>query len=234
MTRRMIIMLVIVGILFGGIFAFKVVQARMMKKYMSAPMPPVTVTAIKVESRPWQPQLKAVGSLRAFRGVDVTSEISGLVRSVEFKSGNEVREGQVLVKLNADADIAQLHALEAAADLANTAYERDKKQLEIEAVSQATLDAEAADLKSKRALVAQQQALIDKKTIRAPFPGRLGISTVNPGQYVNPGDRIVTLQSLGSILVDFYLPQQEISQIAPRQVVAVTTDTYPGRTLAGK
>jgi len=234
MAKRMIVMLIIVGVLFGGIFGFKVVQARMMKKYMKFQMPLATVTAIKAELQPWQPQIKAVGSLRAVRGVDVTSEIAGLVRSLEFRSGQTVVADQVLVRLNADADIAQLHALEAAADLANTTYERDKKQFEVQAVSQATLDAEAADLRSKRALVAQQQALVDKKTIKAPFSGKLGISTVNPGQYMNPGDKIVTLQELDPLYVDFYLPEQELSSIALSQAVTVRTDTYPDRTFSGR
>ncbi len=234
MARRMIIMLVVVGILFGGIFGYKAFSARMMKKYMSSPMPPVTVTAMRAEYEPWQPRLKAVGSLRAVRGVDVTSEIAGMVRALHFSSGDDVEQGRVLVELNADADVAQLHALEASADLAQTTYERDKKQFEVQAVSQATLDSEAADLRSKRAMVAQEQALVDKKTIRAPFSGRLGISTVNPGQYVNPGDKIVTLQSLDSMYVDFYLPQQELSRLALRQTVAVTTDSYPGRTFSGR
>jgi membrane fusion protein (multidrug efflux system) len=234
MSKRMVIMLAIVGLLFGGVFGFKIFKASMMKKYMSFQAPPATVTAMKAEYQTWQPQLKAVGGLRAVRGVDVTSEIAGLVRDLRFKSGDEVKAGQVLVQLNADADIAQLHALEASADLAQTAYERDQKQFEVQAVSQAVLDAEAADLKSKRAQVAQQQALVDKKTIRAPFAGRLGISTVNPGQYVNPGDKIVTLQSLDAVYCDFYLPQQELSRIAIGQKVVVTTDSYPGKSFEGK
>jgi membrane fusion protein (multidrug efflux system) len=234
MAKRMIIMLIIVGVLFGGIFGFKAVQARMMKKYMKFQMPPATVTAVEAELQPWQPQLKAVGSLRAVRGVDVTSEISGLVRSLEFRSGQTVTADQVLVRLNADADIAQLHALQAAADLAKTTYERDKKQFEVQAVSQATLDAEAADLRSKQAQVAQQQALVDKKTIKAPFSGKLGISTVNPGQYVNPGDKIVTLQELDPLYVDFYLPEQELSKVAIGQAVGMRSDTYPGRSFNGR
>ncbi len=234
MARKMVIMIVVVGVLLGGLFGFKAFKASMMKKYMSFKMPPVTVSAMKAEFQPWQPQVKAVGSLRAVRGVDVTSEISGLVRSLHFESGEEVKDGQVLVELNADADIAQLHAYQAAADLAKTIYERDKKQFEIQAVSQATLDSEAADLKSKRAQVAAQQAVVDKKTILAPFSGRLGISTVNPGQYINPGDKIVTLQDLNPLYVDFYLPQQELSRVELGQTVTVTTDTYPGRTFTGK
>ncbi len=234
MAKRMTLMLIIVGVLFGGIFGFKMVQARMMQKYMKFQMPPAAVTAIKAELQPWQPQIKAVGSLRAVRGVEVTSEIAGLVRELDFKSGETVAAGKVLVRLNADADIAQLHALQAAADLANTTLERDKKQLEIQAVSQATLDAEAADLRSKQALVVQQQALVDKKTIKAPFGGKLGISTVNPGQYVNPGDKIVTLQELDPLFVDFYLPEQDLSRTALGQAVVVRSDTYGDRTFNGR
>jgi len=235
MGRRMLIMLAVVGLLFGGIFGYHAWKAHMLKKSMAGmQMPPSTVTAMKAEFHPWQPQLKAVGSLRAVRGVDVTSEISGLVRTLHFKSGDDVKAGQVLVQLNADADIAQLRSLEAAAELAGTVYMRDRKQFEVQAISQATLDADMADLKSKRAQVAQQVALVDKKTIRAPFAGRLGISTVNPGQYINPGDKIVTLQSLDSIYCDFLLPQQELSRISLGQKIIITSDTYPGSTFNGR
>jgi len=235
MGRRMLIMLAVVGLLFGGIFGYHAFKAHMFKISLAGmQMPPSTVTAIKAELSAWQSQLKAVGSLRAVRGVDVTSEISGLVRTLHFKSGDDVKTGQVLVQLNADADIAQLRSLEAAAELAGTVYVRDRKQFEVQAISQATLDADVADLKSKRAQVAQQVALVDKKTIRAPFAGRLGISTVNPGQYINPGDRIVTLQSLDSIYCDFLLPQQELSRISLGQKVIIVSDTYPGRTFNGR
>ncbi len=234
MGRRMLIMLVVVGLLFGGIFGYHAFKAHMLKKYLAGmQMPPSTVTTIRAELHPWQPQLKAVGSLRAVRGVDVTSEISGLVRTLHFRSGDEVKAGQLLVQLNADADIAQLRSLEAAAELAGTVYMRDQKQFEVQAISRAALDADVADLKSKRAQVTQQAALVDKKTIRAPFAGRLGISTVNPGQYINPGDKIVTLQSLDSIYCDFLLPQQELSRISLGQKIIVTSDTYPGRTFDG-
>ena len=234
MTKRMVIMLVAVGLLFGGIFGYKAFYAQMVNKLTGSAQPPLTVSTIKAEVHSWQPELKAVGSLRAVRGVDVTSEISGLVRTVHFNSGDEVKAGQLLVQLNADSDIAQLRSLEAAAELSHTVYERDKKQFAAQAISQATLDADAADLKVKGAQVAQQAAAVDKKTLCAPFAGRLGISTVNPGQYVNPGDKIVTLQSLDSIYLDFYLPQQELSRISLGQTVIATTDTYVGRTFNGK
>ncbi len=233
MVKRMIIMLAAVFVIFGGIFGYKAFKAKMAAKYMQFQAPPVMVTATAAQYKTWQPELKAVGSLRAVQGVDVTSEIAGLVRTVRFKAGDEVAKGQVLVELNADADVAQLQALTAAAELARTVYERDKKQLAVQTVSQATVDTDAADLKSRMAQADEQRAVVEKKTIRAPFSGKLGISTVNPGQYVNPGDKIVTLQALDSLLCDFTLPQQELSRLAPGQKVVVTTDSYPGRAFGG-
>jgi membrane fusion protein (multidrug efflux system) len=233
MTKRMLIMiggiLVLVLILGGGFFL------HIQKLIASAPKPyPQTVTATKVASQDWQPTLAAVGSVVPVRGVDVTTEIAGLVREIHFKSGQDVKKGDVLVELNADSDKAQLQALEAAAELSATVLKRDKAQFDAQAIAQAQVDADAADLKSKRALAAQQQAIIDKKTIRAPFSGKLGITTVNPGQYVNPGDKIVTLQTIDPIYVDFNLPQKQVGALQVGQVVNVTSDGFAGVTFPGK
>ncbi len=232
--RYMVVMLACVCVIFGIVFGYKAWQAYMTKKATAGQIPPVTVSAMKTEFHPWQPRIRSVGSLRAIRGVDVTSEINGLVRTLHFQSGDVVEAGRMLVQLNADADIAQLHALEAAAELANTVYERDKKQLAIQAVSQATVDADSADLKARKALAAQQAALIEKKSIRAPFAGKLGITTVNPGQYINPGDKIVTLQTLDPIYIDFYIPQQDLSRVAINQKMSASADGYPGQSFSGK
>ncbi len=228
-------MLVVVGILFGGIFGYKAFMRAMMMKYMFAGgVPPAVVSAVKAESLPWQPRIRAVGSIRAVRGVDVTTEVPGLVESVHFKSGDAVKAGALLVRLNTDADRAQMQALQAGAELARIIFERDQKQFEVQAVSQAVVDADAAELKSRRAQLAQQKALVAKKFIRAPFTGKLGISTVTRGQYLNPGEKIVTLQLLDAVYVDFFLPQQDLSRIMAGQAVDVTTDTYPGRKFTGK
>ncbi len=233
--RGMVIMLLAVGVIFGGILGYKTFQMRMIKKSMaSQKMPPVTVTAAKAEFKSWQPRLRAVGSLRAVRGVDVTCEIAGLVRSINFKPGQNVSAGELLLELNADSDIALLHSLEAVAELAKTVYDRDSKQYAVQAISRAVLDADEADLKSKRAQLDQQKALVEKKFIRAPFNGRLGISAVNLGQYLNPGDKIVTLQSLDALYNDFYLPQQELGHIKKGQVIIAVSDTYPGRSFQGR
>ena len=233
MTKRMLIMIgavLLLVVLLGGGFALHI-----QKLVASSPRPgPQTVTATRVETLEWQPQVAAVGTMVAVRGVDVTTEIAGLVRSIEFKSGQEVKAGAVLVQLNADSDIAQLRSLQAAADLSATTLARDKEQLAVEAIAQAQVDADESDLKSRRALVAQQQAAIAKKTIVAPFSGRLGITTVNPGQYLNPGDKIVTLQTIDPIYIDFYLPQKQVGGLMLGQVVNVATDSFPGTNFPGR
>jgi membrane fusion protein (multidrug efflux system) len=223
MTKRMLTMLVGVLLLTAALaFGF---YRHVQTLIASAPkLAPQTVTTMQAALQDWQPQLNAVGTLTPLRGVDVTPEISGLVRSLHFKSGQDVKAGAVLVQLNADSELAQLQSLQAAADLAAAVLERDKAQWEAQAISQAQLDSDLADLRSKRALVAQQQATIAKKTIVAPFAGKLGITAVNPGQYLNPGDKIVTLQTIDPIYADFYVPQRQLAGLAIGQAVTVTSD----------
>lgn len=227
MTKRMFIMAGGIVLLVAALALGKFLQIRQMMA--SSPRPgPQTVTAIQVQALEWQPQLSSVGTLVAVRGVDVSSEIAGMVRDVRFRSGDEVKSGQVLFALNADADLAQLHALQASADLAATVLARDEAQFAAQAISQAQLDNDRAELKSRRALVAQQQALLDKKTIRAPFPGKLGITAINPGQFVNPGDKLVTLQTVDPIYVDFYVPQKQLAGLAVGQKLSLGSDAWPG------
>ena len=233
--RRLIIVVLAAGLLLAAIVAFNTWKANFvadLRKKNAAP--PQTVSAANVRFTDWQPEVSAVGSMRAVRGVDVTTEVTGLVRTLRFNSGDEVKAGQVLVELNADAEIAQQQALEAAAELSATVYKRDLEQYDAEAISKAQLDADAADLKNKRAQANAQKALVQKKIIRAPFAGRLGITTVNPGQYLNTGDKVVTLQAVDPIYVDFKLPQQQLAQIANGQSVNLTTDSFPGVKFVGK
>jgi membrane fusion protein (multidrug efflux system) len=234
MTKRMLIMLGCVGLLFGGIFGYKAFVAHMTAKAMHANQaPPVTVSTTTARMESWQPDITAVGTVRAREGVDVTTEIEGMVRTIHFQSGDDVRQGQLLVQLNADADVALLHSLEAQAELARTTFERDRRQFAVKAISQAVLDVSQADLKSKQAQVKAQAAIVAKKTIEAPFSGRIGISTVSPGQYLNPGDRIATLQAIDTVYVDFTLPQQAIAEVRLGQTVMVSIDTYPDRPFKG-
>jgi membrane fusion protein, multidrug efflux system len=232
--RRLIIVVVSVLILAGGIVGFNLFKAHIIAQVLAQnASPKQTVATATVRADDWQPQISAVGTLRAVRGVDVTTEVAGLVRTVSIRSGQDVAGGDTLVRLNADSDIAQRQALGAAADLAAVVLKRDQVQLAAQAISQAQVDSDAADLKNKRAQEAAQAALVAKKTLRAPFAGQLGITTVNPGQYLNPGDKVVTLQQLDPILVDFRLPQQDLSRIAVGQAVTLTADTWPGVSFTG-
>jgi membrane fusion protein, multidrug efflux system len=235
LKRRLILAVVAVVALIVLIAGIKAISIyRMIQQAKANGAPAQTVTATTAGYSDWQPEISAVGSVRAVRGVDITTEVTGLVRSVDFRSGDDARRGQILVHLNADADIATLHSLEAAADLAATVYARDKMQFEAQAISQAQLDADAADLKNKRAQAAAQAALVEKKTLRAPFDGRLGITTVNPGQYLNTGDKVVTLQELDPVYVDFRLPQEQLAQVRPGLEVRLTLDAFPGESFTGK
>ena len=233
--KRMTIMLISVGILFGCIIIYKVIMGLFIKRFLEVNKSPVvTVSTTHVDYQPWQPKLTAAGSLRAIRGVNVTAQLAGMVTYIYFQPGQEVQENAVLVQLNADDDIALLHSLEANAQLAKITYDRDKAQYKVQAVSQATLDTDAANLKSLIAQVAQQAAIVAKKTIRAPFTGRLGINKVNPGQYINPGDTVTMLQTLDPIYVDFYVPQQSLAQLKLGLPVAIVTETFPNQTFTGK
>lgn len=231
----MIIMLVIVGGLFALIFGYKIFKNMMIGRWMASHGAPVVyVSVIEATHSKWQPQLKASGSVRAILGVNITTEMAGMIRDIHFKPGAMVKKGELLVQLDIDADLAQLHVYEANAALASITYKRDKSQYAFKAISKATLDSDEANLKSTEAQVAQQKAMIQKKTIRAPFSGHLGISAVNPGQYLNPGDKVTMLQTLDPVYVDFYVPQQSISTVKVGQKVNVTVDSIPGKLFPGK
>ncbi len=235
MRRRLAIVLVLVIFLVGAAVGFNMIKAHFIRQAMAqnASLPQTVSTATAAYSE-WQPQVQAVGSLRAIHGVEVTTEVAGLVRKLDFTSGADARAGQTLVQLNADPDIAQLQALTAESNLAGLTYHRDLIQYQAQAIGRAQLDTDIANLKSTREQEAAQAALVAKKTIRAPFRGRLGITTVNPGQYLNPGDPIVTLESVDPIYVDFRLPQDNLSRVTVGQTVHVTADAFPGKTFEGK
>lgn len=235
MKKRMVIMLVAVGVVFGGIFGFQAFKGAMIKKFMrSQAQPPQTVSTVVAVKQEWLPTIKAVGSLRAVRGADLAPEIAGLVATIPFKSGDEVKAGELLVQLRADSEQARLKSLQATAELAAVTFKRDQELIKIHAISQATFDTDAATLKSAQAQVAEQQALVAKKFIRAPFAGRIGIRQVDLGQYVNAGDKIATLQAIDPILVDFFVPQQEMNRIKVGQTVSAVADTFPGETFKGE
>jgi membrane fusion protein, multidrug efflux system len=235
MAKRMIIMLVAVGLVLGGVFGFQMLKARIIKHVLASfANPPQTVSTTTASLQDWRAVISAVGSLTAVQGANLSLEVPGIVTEIDFRSGDDVTKGQVLLRLRADDQIAQLHALEATAALARINYDRDLKQYRAQAVSQATLDADAATLKNDEAQVAAQQALVDQKVLRAPFSGTLGIRAVDLGQYLSAGTTVVGLQSLDDIFADFYLPQQDLSRISVGQGITAAIDAYPGRSFSGR
>ena len=235
LPRRMTMMLCGVFLLLGLIFGFNQLKTFMIKHFIAGMgLPPATVSTMVIATSEWQPKLTSVGNVRAFRGVELSTEVAGLVATVPIKSGQDVKEGELLIKLNDASDLAQLNSLKALADLAKVINERDRQQLAIQAISKNVFDTSAADAKSKQAQVEQQTALVAKKNLKAPFSGRVGIVSINPGQYVNSGDKLLTLQTLDPIFVDFNLPQNNAEQIQVGQVVEVTTDAFKDASFTGK
>lgn len=235
MIKRMTIMLLIVGLVLGSIYAYKSFEKTMIKKYMTQMVKQAqTVSTIEAQVQVWDSKIEAIGSLRAVRGVDISTEVAGIVSDIYFNSGDQVTAGTLLVKLRADDEIAGLSALKADADLALLTYNRDVSQLNKNAIAQSAVDLDAANLERARAMISQQEAIIAKKFIHAPFTGRLGISAIDVGEYLSPGDLIVSLQALDPIYFDFYLPQEALSRIKLNQRVSVTTDVYPDVKYIGK
>jgi len=234
-TKRMIIMLISVGLLLFLLVGWNVMGKIGMKKFMeSMTEPPQTVSSTKVQFQEWQPAQAAVGTLRAVRGADLAFEVSGVVTKVNLKSGGDVKEGDLLVQLRDTDDVAQLKQYEASAALAEVTFARAKQQLAAQAISKADYDTASADLKAKQAAVQQQQAVIAKKQLRAPFSGRAGIITISPGAFVNAGSAVVTVQQIDPVYVDFYVPQRNLGELGTGQRVALALDAYADKTFEGK
>ncbi|HEY6543808.1 MAG TPA: efflux RND transporter periplasmic adaptor subunit [Dokdonella sp.] len=233
-TKRMIIMLLSIGLLLFLLVGWNVMGQVMMKKAMAnMPVPPQTVTSTTVGFDQWQPMQAAVSTLRAVRGADLAFDASGVISKIEVGSGDEVEKGQLLAELRSEDDLAALRQAEAAAELAKVTFERAHKQLEVKAIPRATYDNAQADLKAKRAAVQQAQAMLGKKQLRAPFAGRIGIVTLSPGAYLNAGTPVVTLQQLDPIHADFFVPQRDLGQIRVGQRVVLRLDAYADREFEG-
>jgi membrane fusion protein (multidrug efflux system) len=231
---RLAIMLLSVGLLFFLVFGFGTFRSIMIGKFLATlSNPPQTVATIVAQTSPWQSSINSVGSVVAINGANLSSQVDGIVDTIDFKSGDTVPAGQLLVTLRPVNDAAVLAQLQATAALDAITYQRDLKQFQADAVAQATVDTDRATLAAAVAQVQAQQALIAEKQIRAPFAGTLGIRQVDIGQYLAAGTEIVTLQQLNPLFVDFYLPQQALAQIKVGQPVNVNVDAFANKTFTG-
>ena len=235
MVKKVVLTVLGIALLVGVIAGIKALQIKaMVDAGASAPKPVETVSAALVERDRWVRSVESVGSFRAVQGADLSMETSGIVSRILFENGAEAREGDLLLELDSEAEKATLRSAEAEANLASTVYERSKILRASNAISQSDLDAAASQFRKLTALVEQLRATMSKKQLHAPFSGRLGIRDVNLGQFVQYGGKIVSLQSLDPIFVDFLLPQQLVSTLATGQKLLVRTDAYPGRVFEGE
>lgn len=234
---RRAVLKVVLGLLgiflvLAGIKALQIFTLVSSGKKMTPP--PMTVTSAKVEQADWEPVLTAVGSVSPVQGATIGAELAGTVREVSFQNGAVVKKGDVLLKLDASAEQAQLRSAEAEIALAKSDLDRARDLSARTVISRAEYDAAQSKFMQKQAAVDNMRSMIDKKEIHAPFDGVAGIRTVNTGQMVKVGDPLVSLQTLDHVFVDFSMPQQQIGELTAGLPVKVTTDAVPGREFEGK
>ena len=234
MVMRLILVALVLAGLFGGIFGWKQHTAQQMAAAQAAGLPPPVIAATTVRRESWQPYIQVVGSLVAIAGIEVTSEVSGQVSAIHVSSGEPVDQGDLLVELDDKTDQAQLKGLLAERALARLKYERLAALIRDKSVSKSDYDEARVMLDAADAAVTVQQALVEKKRIRAPFDGRLGIRRIDVGEYLTPGAAIVPLEKLDPIFADFSLPERELARIKVAQTVEIKVQAYPEARFSGQ
>ncbi|WP_194789250.1 efflux RND transporter periplasmic adaptor subunit [Pseudomonas sp. UFMG81] len=230
LRRRMLIMLAVVlliVLILGGIKGYSIYQQVQM---FSQPKPPVSVAAAQAELRQWQERLPAVGSLKAYQGVELSLEVAGTVKSLHFESGQQVKAGQLLLQLDHDQETALLGTAQADLGLAKVDFGRGSQLVGDSAISRGEYDRLTSVYRRNQAVVDQLKASLAKKSISAPFSGTIGIRQVDVGAYLASGTVIATLQDLSSLYVDFNVPEQALPQLTLGQQVVVQVAAYPGQT----
>jgi membrane fusion protein (multidrug efflux system) len=235
MLKRMIVMLTLTLLFVGGLgfVKFQQIQTAMAQSAAMQP-PPEAVTTIVASAEEWPSTLSAIGTVAAVQGVTVSADLPGTVARILFESGQSVSAGQVLAVLDTKQEQAQLAATEAQRELARVTFERMQGLRRARVISEAELDRATADLRQTEARLGEIRAVIERKTIRAPFAGILGLRQANLGQYLAGGDAVVTLQSLNPIHVNFGVPQQSIAQIPVGRLVHVVARDVSGVVRSGR
>ena len=234
LLRRMLIMLGVVLAVVLALAAYKGFSIYQQIQMFSAPQPAISVSAAVAREQPWQSRLPAIGTLKAYQGVDLTAEVQGTVKEVLFQSGEKVTLGQPLLQLDSEVERAILATAEAVRALARVEYQRGQDLIKRQAISKSEFDRLNAELLKAEASVTQLKAELDKKRILAPFAGTIGIRQVDTGDYLSPGTSFATLQDLSRLYVDFFLPEQDYPQLAIGQSVRLSLAAYPGEVFSGE
>jgi len=233
MVKRLSLVFLLLLVIFGAVFGWWYYQLQQ-KMAARKPPPPAVVAVTQVREETWPSYQNAVGSLVAVAGIDVTNEVPGKVSALKFESGAIAKEGQLLIELDATADLAELEGLLAAQRLARIKFQRFAELLPKKSASKADYDEARALLDVAEAAAEAKRAVIAKKKVLAPFSGRLGIRRVDLGQYLAPGSPIVPLEALHPIYADFSLPERHLAALAVGQKVFVEVQAYPGETFEGR
>ncbi|MDH4561946.1 efflux RND transporter periplasmic adaptor subunit [Pseudomonas sp. BN411] len=233
LLRRMLIMLGVVALVVAALAAYKFLSIYQQIQQFSAPQPPISVSAEKAVELPWQSRLPAIGSLKAFQGVDLTVEASGTVQDVLFLSGEKIKVGQPLIQMDSDVERASLATAEAELSLARVEFERGRSLVSRQNISKSEFDRLSSELQAATGKVAQLKALMDKKRIVAPFAGTIGIRQVDVGDFLSSGTIIATLQDLNTLFVDFFLPEQSAPLLKVGQKVRISVAAFPGEFFEG-
>lgn len=232
MALRLLILILLIGALFGGLFSLKWQQMQQQAAGSSGP-PPAVVATVQVMEQNWQPRLNAVGSLVASQGIYVTNEVAGSVREILFESGQTINQGDQLIQLDDSVDRADLQGLFAQRNLAQIKLDRFARLIRDRSASQSEFDEAKAELDGAQASVKSKEALLDKKRITAPFTGRLGIRLVDLGEFLPTGTRIALLNNLDPIFVDYALPERHLPKLEINRTILVKVAAYPDQTFSG-
>lgn len=235
MIKRFLIALIIIGVLLGGLAYFKLVfMPQMIKGFLASQVPPpATITAEAAKAEEWVERLPAIGTLIASQGVEIASQVAGIVTGLGFESGQDVPVGSKLVQLDISVEQADFASAEAILKEADVSFKRQTDLLLKAVASEANVDTARAKRDSAEAALNRIKALIAQKAILAPFAGRLGIRHVELGQYISPGLAMVSLQALDPVWVDFPMPEQNVGKLRVGQTVQLSVDAYPGKVFAG-
>jgi membrane fusion protein, multidrug efflux system len=236
MSRRFIITGIVIAALLGGLSYFQFVfKPQMIRSFLSQMKPPAaTVTAEAAKVEKWGEQLTSIGTLIASQGVDVTTQVAGVVTQIFFESGQDVEQGAKLVQLDVAVELADLASGKATLQEAEVAFQRQTDLINKRVTSEANLDTARAKRDTAEATVKRVEAVIAQKLIVAPFSGRLGIRKVEKGQYVSAGPALTSLQALDPIRVDFPMPEQSIGKLRVGQSLSLTVDAFPGQVFKGE
>jgi len=233
MSKRYLTVIISLLVVIGAIFGIRFWLIMRMAS-MPHPFPPTVVASAKVMQENWKPSLKSVGSLIATNGISVSTEVDGTISNIVFHSGQEIKKGEVLLHLDDKVDQAALAALRADQRLAEIQFNRARDLLKKHVMSKSDYDEAQAKFDAARARVNGQQAVIERKTIRAPFDGLLGIREVDLGQYIKAGTPMVKLEALDPIYVDYTLAERYLKTVQVGQTVSVKLDALPGEVYSGQ